>query len=302
MSDEQKDEEQKDIEQENNEQNDIEQEDSEQKDTEKKEKVIKGIDRKKIFLVDDVEFSLVRTKQFLKDYYIVYTLDSATAMFELLKKVKPDLILLDINMPGVDGYETIEILKKEERYAEIPVIFLSGKDDEDSIIKGLSLGAVDHVPKPYTPKDLLDRIGFHLFPIQYKDELKIDPDKNVSKPTIIAVDDSPSMLRSIHFALHNKYKVHTLQKPENLKKNISFLKPDLILLDYNMPEINGFELVRIIRDIPEFCGTPIIFLTSESSSDLLSEAVNMGVNDYIVKPFNPRKLRDKIAKCLLKKY
>ena len=255
-------------------------------------------ERKKIFLVDDVDFSLVRTKQFLKDYYTVYTLDSAERMFDLLDKVKPDLILLDINMPGEDGYEALVKLKADERNADIPVIFLSGRDDEDSIVKGLSLGAADHVPKPYTPKDLLNRIANSLYQIDYQDDIKIDPDKNVSKQSILAVDDSPSILRSIHFALHNKYKVHTLQKPENLKKALSGIKPDLFLLDYNMPVVNGFELFRIIRGYPEFQKTPVIFLTSESSPEHLNEAINLGGSDYMVKPFNPRKLRDRIAKCL----
>ena len=256
-------------------------------------------ERKKIFLVDDTEFSLVRTKQFLKDYFTVYTLDSAVGMFDLLKNVRPDLILLDINMPGIDGYDAIKALKDDQHYAEIPVIFLSAKDDEDSIIKGLSLGAVDHVPKPYTPKDLLERISFNLEPPTYQDDLKVDRDKNVSKPSILAVDDSPSMLRSINFALQAKYKVHTLQKPENLKRNIRGLKPDLILLDYNMPVINGVELVKIIREFPEFAKTPIIFLTSDSSQEHLMEAMHLGISGYILKPFNPRKLRDKIVQCLM---
>ena len=118
-----------------------------------------GKERKKLFLIDDTEFSLVRTKQFLKDYYEVYTIDSATKMFELLEKVWPDLILLDIEMPGMDGYETLELLKNKKHYSQIPVIFLSGRYDEKSILKGLTLGAVDHVIKPYTPKDLLERIA-----------------------------------------------------------------------------------------------------------------------------------------------
>ena len=270
--------------------------DNEQKDGEQKNN-----ERKKIFLVDDTEFSLVRTKQYLKDYYSVYTLDSSARMFELLEKVKPDLILLDINMPGVDGYEALTILKADERYAPIPVIFLSGRDDEESIIKGLSLGAADHVPKPYTPKDLHARIALHLHPVENQDELRVDMGKNVSKQSILAVDDSPSMLRSIHFALHNHYKIHTLQKPEKLKNIVRSLKPDLFLLDYNMPEINGFELVKIIREFPEFKKTPVIFLTSESSSDHLNEAINLGSSDYILKPFKPNRLREKISRCLDKK-
>ena len=255
-------------------------------------------ERKKIFLVDDVEFSLIRTKQILKSYYTVYTLQSSGRMFDLLEKVTPDLILLDINMPGVDGYETLKKIKNDARYAEIPVVFLSGKDDEESIVKGLSLGAADHVSKPFIPEDLRACISKCLYPLKNQEELYIDTDKNVSKPSILAIDDSPSMLRSIHFALHNKYKVHTLQKPENLPKIIKGLKPDLFLLDYNMPVMNGFELFKVIREIPEHKKTPIVFLTSESTPEHLSEAIKLGSSDFMVKPFSPRKLRDKIAKCL----
>ena len=256
--------------------------------------------RKKIFLIDDTEFSLVRTKQFLKDYYTVYTLDSASKMFELLQNVTPDLILLDIEMPGMDGYLALEKLKTDERYTEIPVIFLSGKYDEESIIKGLGLGAVDHIIKPYTPKDLLASISANLTPVIDNENFIMDRDTNVSKKiSILAIDDSPSMLRSIHFALHNKYKVHLLQKPENLNKVLKGgIKPDLFLLDYNMPETNGFEVVKIIREIPEYEKAPIILLTSESSTDHLNEAINLGINEYIVKPFKPNILREKISKCL----
>jgi len=259
--------------------------------------------RKKIFLVDDTEFSLIRTKQILKEYYAVYTLDSSSGMFDLLKKVKPDLIVMDINMPGMDGYEAITVLKNDERYQDIPVIFLSGRIDEDSIIKGLSLGAVEHISKPYDPKNLHVVISKHLYPVQYEYELHIDEDRNVNRVnrqhSVLAVDDSPSMLRSIHFALKSKYKVHTLQKPENLEKIIPTLKPDLFLLDFNMPSLNGFELVKIIHSFEYFKNAPIIFLTSDSSPDHINAALKLGARDYILKPFNPNKLRDKIAKCLI---
>ena len=254
--------------------------------------------RKKVFLVDDTEFSLIKTKQILKDYYTVFTLDSAPKMFELLEKVIPDLILMDINMPEIDGYDAIQMLKTEKKFAEIPVVFLSGIYDEDSIVKGLALGAVDHIIKPYAPEALHACIAKHLNPIKDPDDLHIDEDKDARKLSVLAVDDSPSMLRSIHFALHGRYKVHTLQKPQNLKKIIETLKPNLFLLDYNMPELNGFELVKIIHEFPEFKNTPIVFLTSESSPEHIKEAISLGINDYIVKPFTSKNLRDKITKCI----
>jgi PleD family two-component response regulator len=252
--------------------------------------------RNKIFVVDDISFSLIKTKQILKDYYTVYPLESSADMFELLEKVKPDLILLDINMPKLDGYETIKLLKTNEKYAGIPVIFLSGLSDEDKIVKGLNLGAVDHISKPFDPKTLLTCIGTHLHPVQTKELFQIDTDKSISKQqSILAVDDCPSTLRAIQFALRNKYKIHTLQKPENLEKILKGMKPDLFLLDYNMPVINGFELVNVIREAPGCRHTPIIFLSSENSPKLLNEAIQLGISGYILKPFNPEKLRDKIA-------
>ena len=257
-------------------------------------------ERSKIFLVDDVEYSLLRTKQFLKDYYTVFTLDSVMSMYDLLEKVIPDLILLDINMPGIDGYQALGKLKADEKYSKIPVIFLSAKDDEESIIKGLGLGAVDYIPKPYTPKDMLDRIAKNLSLDADKEELQIDTDKNLSKSSILAIDDSPSILRSIHFALHTKYKVHTLAKPENLAKIINTLKPELFILDCNMPVIDGFELFKTIRELPNYKQTPVIFLTSESSPEYINKAISLGSSDFIVKPFNPRLLREKVAKCLAK--
>ena len=261
-----------------------------------------GNERKKIFLVDDTEFGLVRTKQFLKDFFTVYAIDSSAGMFELLEKVKPDLILLDIEMPGMDGYESIKRLKNDERHAEIPVIFVSGKYDEESIIKGLSLGAHDYIVKPYSPQDMQSRITYHLESFKYEDDFHIDHDKNVSKQlNILAIDDSPSMLRTINFTLNAKYKVHTLQKPESLKKVLGSVKPDLFLLDYNMPGANGFDLLRTIREYPEHKETPIIFLTAERSQENLKEAISLGTSGYILKPFNPNILREKIAKCLMVK-
>ena len=261
-----------------------------------------GNERKKVFIVDDTSFFLVKIKQILKDYYAVFTLNSSAKMFTLLENITPDLIILDINMPDEDGFETIEKLKADESYAGIPVVFVTGRSDDESIVKGLGLGAVDFLIKPYNPKDLIHCTNTHLFPVKDMGELHIDEEKNILKiQDIIAVDNSPSILKSIYHTLHHRYKVHTLQNPDNLVKSLENIKPDLLLLDYNTPGTNGLELARAIRDIPEFKHTPIIFLTSEKSPDGINEAMNIGYSDFIVKPFSPRNLRDKVTKHIDKK-
>ena len=114
--------------------------------------------RSTIILVDDVQANLTLGKNMLSTFYQVIPAPSAEIMFEVLEKVTPDLILLDIEMPEMSGYEAIEKLKADERYAGIPVIFLTAKDDSDSEVEGFDLGAADYVTKPFSAPMLLKRI------------------------------------------------------------------------------------------------------------------------------------------------
>ena len=87
---------------------------------------------------------------------------SASAMFELLEDISPDLILLDILMPDMDGFETIKILKSKQKFAEIPIIFLTSRTDASTESLGLEMGAVDFISKPFSRPVLLNRIKTHL--------------------------------------------------------------------------------------------------------------------------------------------
>jgi len=111
-----------------------------------------------IFVVDDNETSLTAAENSLAKEYKVIALPSATKMFEALTKFTPDLILLDIEMPDMSGYEALEKLKNNDSYADIPVIFLSGLSDAKSEAFGIELGAVDFIMKPFTEPVLLNRI------------------------------------------------------------------------------------------------------------------------------------------------
>jgi len=249
--------------------------------------------RKKIIYVDDVNYSLVSLKSRLSEFYEVFPADSALKMYEYLAFFKPDLILLDVNMPDIDGYETIKSLKADEKYADIPVIFLTGNSDRESVVKGLSLGAVDYVIKPFTTPKLVESIESHLNP-NYKsadDELVDD-----KKPSVLVVDDVSSMLRAMQYALHDRYKVYVLSKSEDVMDFLRNKKPDLILLDYVMPVLNGFDLIPMIRKLPAHKETPIIIITTEGTQEHVNEAMSLGASDFMVKPFKPHELNNKVAK------
>jgi putative two-component system response regulator len=252
--------------------------------------------RKKIIYVDDVTYSLKSLKNRLTEFYDIFPAESASKMFELLTFFKPDLILLDVNMPEINGYEAIRSLKADDRYAEIPVIFLTSSSDRDSVVKGLSLGAVDYVIKPFVVSKLVESIENNLNPRKNKMNSHED---DADKPSVLIVDDVDSMLRAMQYALQDRYNVHIISKPENVMDFLRYRIPDLILLDYMMPVLNGFDLIHMIREVPEYNKIPIIIITSEGTPDHVNKAMSLGASDFIVKPFKPFDLNIKISKHIM---
>ncbi|MDR0502391.1 MAG: response regulator [Treponema sp.] len=250
--------------------------------------------RRKIIYVDDVQYSLVSAKNRLQNQYDVFTADSAGKMFEMLENITPDLILMDVNMPDVDGYEAIKTLKADGRFSAIPVVFLTGKSDRESVVKGLSLGAVDYIIKPYNASKLIEIVENNLSSLDQKEASAGDETGN--KPVVLIVDDVTSMLRAMQYALHDRFKVYILSKSQDVLDFLRTKKPDLILLDYLMPVLNGFDLIQMIRAMPDYEDTPIIIITTEGTMDHVNKAISIGASDFIVKPFKPRELNDKVAR------
>jgi putative two-component system response regulator len=117
---------------------------------------------KTIFVVDDSDTNLSMAEAALEDQYRVMTVPSAEKMFILLEKIIPDIILLDIEMPDMDGFTALEKLQTHEKWMTIPVMFLTGRSDAEVEVKGFEMGAVDFLLKPFSPAVLKNRIKTHL--------------------------------------------------------------------------------------------------------------------------------------------
>jgi len=125
-------------------------------------------ERKKVIIVDDSLENLTALKDTLKNIYDVYPCHSSIKMFDLLEHFIPDLILLDVEMPDMNGYETARKLQSDARYKSIPFMFLTVRDDITSEMEGLSLGAVDYIHKPFVAPLLIQRIKTHLALVDYQ--------------------------------------------------------------------------------------------------------------------------------------
>jgi len=114
---------------------------------------------KHILIVDDNIANLIAAKNAIANIYKTTVLSSGEEALLYLQKSRPDLILLDINMPGMDGFEVMESLKKDKDLCNIPIIFLTADDDAETESKCLENGARDFIRKPFVPAVMRSRIG-----------------------------------------------------------------------------------------------------------------------------------------------
>ena len=139
------------------------------------------MDKKTILMIDDIKLNLASARDVLQEEYVLYEAQSAKEGFEILEKVIPDLILLDIVMPDVDGYEMIQQLKSIRRYKAIPVIFLTADTKSESEVKGFDLGAVDFITKPFVSTVMKRRIATQIELSAYQHSLEEEVNKKVAE-------------------------------------------------------------------------------------------------------------------------
>jgi len=118
--------------------------------------------KKTVFVVDDNVTNLTMAANALKSHYTVRTIPSGEKTIALLEKIRPDIFLLDIEMPDMDGFDVLKYLKGDERFHELPVIFLTAKTDFDTEIEALEMGVSDFIGKPFNPAVLLNRVRHHI--------------------------------------------------------------------------------------------------------------------------------------------
>lgn len=131
------------------------------------------MNQKVILIVDDEPTNINIVAEILHDLYEIKIATDGLTALEVIKKTKPDLILLDINMPEMDGYEVASKLKSSKEMMDIPFIFLTAKNDSKSVVRGFNEGAIDYISKPFSKEELQARVSTHLKLHELKSSLEI---------------------------------------------------------------------------------------------------------------------------------
>ena len=139
------------------------------------------MNKKKILIVDDVQFNHKTANMVLQDTYELYNALSAEEGFNILETVRPDLILLDVVMPVMDGYEMIKILKKSPRFKSIPVIFLTAETKAEAEVEAFNCGIADYITKPFIPIVMKKRVENQIALAEYEQSLEAMVEEKVEE-------------------------------------------------------------------------------------------------------------------------
>ncbi|MDR2701983.1 MAG: response regulator [Spirochaetaceae bacterium] len=206
-------------------------------------------EKKLILLVDDNPANLRIGKNVLEKKYAVASAPSAEKMFTLLENNTPAIILLDIDMPEMNGYEAIKILKSKPETKNIPVIFLTAKTESDDELEGLSLGAIDYITKPFNPVLLLKRIEIPLLVETQRKELQYfneNLQKMVEEKTKSILDLQNALLKTMAELVECRDDI-TGGHIERTQRGIKILLDELVDSGTYREETKGWDVELLLQ-------------------------------------------------------
>ncbi|TSA45184.1 MAG: response regulator [Deltaproteobacteria bacterium] len=199
-----------------------------------------------------------------------------------------DLIISDVEMPKLDGFGLCEKLKGNPGTRGIPVIILSSLDTDNIIEKGFKVGAAAYVTKSEAKNELNGTI-----------ERVLEKSRFLRSRLILVVDDSLTVRRLVTQALEEAgFQVMTAENGKQAMKRVQEHKPDLIISDINMPEMNGIEFCKRIHADPTLALIPFVTMSSNSDRAVMRRLLQWGASSYLVKPFNLEQIVITVEKLL----
>lgn len=237
-----------------------------------------------IAIVDDDIITLEIHRKYLENFHVVHTFDNGPEALEKLPDIRPDVILLDIEMPGMDGFEFLKKLRVLKDCAETPVIGVTGQGDKVTVLRFIGEGATAYLMKPVEKQLLVEKV----------DEVLRKSGEQRNKKKVLLVDDEPESLLFYKAALETDYSVITLNSSKLAIEYLQKFVPDLIILDYQMPLYNGRALYQMISKMERLAEVPVVFLTGTTEKEVLLECAAMQPRAVVLKSTGKEGLLEKV--------
>jgi len=261
----------------------------------------------RILVVDDIlpNVKLLEAK-LSSEYYDVIVAHDGFQALEQVQRDNPDLILLDVMMPGIDGFEVCRRIKADPKVAHIPIVMVTALGDVADRVQGLNAGADDFLTKPVDDIALFARVRSLLRLKMMTDELRLreqtsssfgvtEPgftvtDQDIKDARILLVDDAEFEVERTRAALKAHHALTVEGKAEEalvLARGNDF---DLVIVSGNLKSYDPLRLCSQLRTVEETRQVPILLLVEEGDKRRLAKALELGVNDYVIRPIDRNEL------------
>jgi diguanylate cyclase (GGDEF)-like protein len=250
-----------------------------------------------IMVADDDEEFCDLLKMFLEsNSYNPLIINDAQKVVQAVKNEKPDLLLLDLMMPRKDGFQIMDELQDEAQTAKTPIIVLSALRLNDYQEKGVLTGLPEIVSRELPKEVVLEAIK-NCIGEEESPEFKA-VDKTI-KPRVLIADDQTELLFLMKETLENEgFEVAAANDGKEALQMAFESHPDIVVLDYNMPQKDGLTVAAELKDNPLFAHVPIIIVTAYSDKQTKMKGLSMGIDDYLIKPVDTDELIARIRMIL----
>lgn len=262
----------------------------------------------RILIVDDTPLNVkLLQAKLARDYYVVSTAQNGIEALKKVDQEKPDIILLDVMMPEMDGFETCRRLKSNPTTAYIPVVMVTALTDVADRVRGLAAGADDFLCKPINDLALMARIrsllrmkilmdewrareatALQLSPVMA--EALSDP-LNVRNCHVLIVDDDESDNAFIRQALMplsaHVAEAKSIAEAQKLLPNGAF---DLVFSNLDLKNEDGLTICPCLRSEPETRHVPVLLIANPDEVDRVAKGLDLGANDYVLRPIDAHEL------------
>jgi two-component system cell cycle response regulator len=262
----------------------------------------------RILVVDDIPANVkLLEARLLAEYFDVLTASDGYKALAICDQTHVDVILLDIMMPGIDGFEVCERLKANPRTAHIPVVMVTALDQPSDRVRGLKAGADDFLTKPVNDLQLISRVKSLVRLKTLSDELRIRADTatDLNLPTddllkgadgreelaaVLLVDSRASSQERIIKALKPIAEVTAMSDAQAALFEAAETPVDLVIVNANLDDYDPLRLCSQLRSLERTRFLPILLVTELGDEDVIVRALDLGINDYIVRPLDPNEL------------
>ncbi|MEC9345363.1 MAG: PleD family two-component system response regulator [Pseudomonadota bacterium] len=254
----------------------------------------------RVLVVDDVAPNVrILEAKLSSEYYQVSTASSGPEALAQVERENPDIILLDVMMPGMDGFEVCRRLKANPAVSHIPVVMVTALSDVSDRVQGLEAGADDFLTKPVNDLALFSRVRSLVRLKMTMDELKLRREAgerfgmavNAAEMTaegayVLAIVENGSDIRQVRRHMDPRFDVRFEADGAAALDSMRTRTPDLVVLSLDHRGLDALRLTAAIRNIEGARHTPIMIIGEETDSERVAKALELGVTDYILRPID----------------